>query len=115
MKKLIAVVVLIAFFRHFFRCPHRELFFWHKPTGHQDQTGLVVSAVCTGASTLSQAKIYRPECSAQISTRIGFYNHFVPECDGCVSRSVLEYMYDARTTMSYFGKFATILRAKTRF
>ena len=38
----------------------------HKPT-YQDPTGLVVRTGCTGASTLSQAKIYRPECSAQVA------------------------------------------------
>ena len=34
---------------------------------YQDSTGLVVSAGCTGASTLSEGKIYRPECSAQFA------------------------------------------------
>ena len=66
---MVAVVlfILIALFRHSaFRCPYRELFFSHKPT-YQDSTGLVVSAGCTRAGTLSQAKIYRPECSAQVA------------------------------------------------
>ena len=40
-----------------------RVIFLTKPT-YKDSTGLVVSAGCTGASTLSQAKIYRPECSA---------------------------------------------------
>ena len=45
--------LLIAFFRHSFRCPYWEFFFRHKPT-YLDSTGLVVSAGCTGVSTLSQ-------------------------------------------------------------
>jgi len=31
------------------------------------KTWLVVSAGCIGASTLSQANIYRPECLAQVA------------------------------------------------
>ena len=45
-------------------CQYRELFFSHKPI-HQDSTGLVASAGCTGATTFSQAKIYWPECLAK--------------------------------------------------
>ena len=32
-----------------------------------NKSRLVVSAGCTGANTISQAKIYRPECSAQVA------------------------------------------------
>ena len=44
---------------------HIGSYFAH--TSHSYQTRLVVSAGCTGASTLSQAEIYRPECSAQVA------------------------------------------------
>ena len=43
--------LLITFFYYSFKCPYRELFCSHKR--------FVVSAGCTGAGTLSQAKIYR--------------------------------------------------------
>ena len=42
-----------------------ESYFAH--TSQHIKTRLVVSAGCTGASKLSQAKIYRPELSAQVA------------------------------------------------
>ena len=69
LKTLIAVVLFIDSFLSSFlqvSISGRELFFSHRPT-YQDSTGLVVSARCTGASILSQAKMYRPECSAQVA------------------------------------------------
>jgi len=60
--------LLIAFFHHSFRCPYRELVCTHNCQHFKTQSiRLVVSAGCTGAGTPSQAKIYRPECWAQVA------------------------------------------------
>ncbi len=68
LKILITIVLLIDSFLLSlpFRCQYRELFCQHKPSEHI-KTQLVVSAGCTGAGTLSQAKIQRLHCSAKVA------------------------------------------------
>ena len=56
--------LFLTFFRYSFRCPHREL---SCSNNQHIKTGLAVGAGCTGAGMLSQAKIYWPECSAQVA------------------------------------------------
>ena len=64
-KYLVHFVSLIV---AFFVIPSGVLFgSYFARTSERIKTRLVVCANCTGAGTISEAKIYWPECSAQIA------------------------------------------------
>ena len=63
-NKVVVVKVVVVVSSSLQRCPYKELFCSHNKC---IKTPLVVTAGCTGARRLSQAKSYRPECSAQVA------------------------------------------------